>query len=297
MSLLGVMSLLILVFGGYVKGSQYLAWVPVDITLAAAVGVVLCVGQTLTWGPGPMLHPEWLFALFVACLAGLLHQGVDDNSYAAEKPLAVFFVVPLCIIGGALLLRTDAARYAFLVGIVVLGFVVLLLALLDPSAIAGDRLAIDGGNTIGAGRAIGAAFAVLALTVLASPRWRPIMVAPTALTAWGAIAAASRGPLLAAIVAVIAATVLVRSPGRSGRIAAIAVIAAGIGQSVLRFDSLDPRLSTLSDNSSQLRRYLWGRSWEMIEGHPLGVGWGRMYDQMGFAVLDSGYVQYPALHR
>ena len=291
--LLGVASLLVLAFGGYVKGSQYLAWVPVDITLIAALGVIACVGQALSWRPGPMRHSGWLLFLLIACLGGLMHQGVADNSYAASKPFAVFFVVPLCILGGAYLLQTDAARHAFLSGIVLLGFVVLLLAILDPSTVANDRLAIDGGNTIGAGRAIGAAFAVLALAVLSSRRWRPFLLAPTALTAWGAIAAASRGPLLAAAVAVIAATILGRSPGRGGRIVAVALLAVGAGQYVFQVQSLNPRLRTLSDDSSEVRRYLWGRSWEMIQGHPLGVGWGRMYDQTGYAVLDSGYVQYP----
>lgn len=284
--------LLLLAFGGYIKGSAYLAWLPVDLTLLAGLGVAAYVARSMARSGPATRHRAWLVALLVACLAGLLHTGVAGNDYAASKPLAVFVMAPLCVLGGAHLLRTHTARRGFLVGVAALGFVVLLLARLDPSTLT-ERLAIDGGNTIGAGRALGAAFVVLTLAAMANRRWRIPLLALAAVEAWGVLATASRGPLLAAAVAVLVVAVLAKSRGRAARISAVAIAGGAIASTVVALETLNPRLSTLSDDSSQMRRWLWARSWEMIERHPLGIGWGRMYDQMGVAVLDSGYVQYP----
>lgn len=293
-AVVGVVMLLVLAFGGYVKGSSFLSWAPLDITVMAAAVVALLIADAMLGGAAGPRHRVWLVALPVACMAGLLAVGVTDkNDYAAVKSLHVFVVAPLCVLGGAYLLRGATHRRYWCVAMAVFGLVVLAVALVEPSAVAGERLASDGGNTIGAGRATGAACVVLGLAALTARRWRLLWLAGAVLAAWGAFEAASRGPLGAAAVAIVVAVAATRVRGRFGRIVTVGVAAVALAVWSVRFGQFDQRLTTLSDASAQMRGRLWQQAGRMIPESPLGVGWGRSYDETGIAVLDSGYTQYP----
>lgn len=294
--LTGVIALLMLAFGGYVKGSRYFDWVPINITLAA--GSVVLVMTLYRWqlgNQGPR-RAGWLAVLLLGCLAGLIqHTGnVAGNTYAEQKPFQVFVIAPLCIFGGSFLLQTARSRAYWVGANGVFGLFVLLLARLDPSIVAGDRLATEGGNTIGAGRGLGAGAVVFAILAVASARHRLWAAVAAAACAWGAVQAASRGPLAAAAIAVLFSVLLPRAKGRVAR-----AVVLGVG-TVATFEwftrthqQVNPRLSSLSDDSAEIRLVFWRAAWGYIKSNPLGIGWGRLYDRFHYSAPGSGYTQYP----
>ena len=288
-----VAALLFLAFGGYIKGSRYLAWVPIDPTLVALVVVAGLVVQRFVSGAARPRRVSWLLALAGACTIGLLPAGITNaNTYAAQKPLHVFLITPVCLLGGAYLLRGRARSY-WCSAVVLLGLVSLLFSRLDPSADIGERLATAGGSTIGAGRATGAALVVLALALVFRRGNRAILAVGVAVAGWGAIAAASRGPVLAALVAVFVAVIALRQSGRALRLLMLITGGSAVAAWIVHRNILNSRLTTVADDSATIRTYLWRQAWDSIQTHPLGFGWGRAYDQADIAVLDSGYVQYP----
>lgn len=289
----GTVSLLVLAFGGYIKGSRFLTWAPLDITVIAALGVTALIIVNLMEGASSPKRSSWLVSLILACGVGLLATGTTANSYAATKPLHVFAIAPLCAIGGAVLLARPLARHQWVVAVATLGVLVLLLARLDPSLTAGDRLATEGGNTIGAGRATGAAVVVFMLGALYYKRYRLPLLALATVSTYGAILAASRGPLVAAGIGIAIAVLLSKSRGRAVRLGGLAIVITAFAAWALRFEGLNSRLTTLSDDSATIRRYMWRQSWQQTKEHPLGIGWGRQYEASGIALLDSGYIQYP----
>lgn len=290
---LGVAALLTLAFSGYVKGSSYFAWLPTDLTLIAALSVVvLSAHAVLSWRQG-IPRGGLLIALWCTCLAGLLAAGATGNDYAASKPVAVFIIAPLCILGGSLLLRSPRSRLYFCVGVVLIGLVVILLGRIDPGAVdAGDRLVSEGTSTINTGRAAGAAATVLAVAGLTSRRRLPLLLV-AAVCALGAVAIASRGPVLAAAIAVVGVMVFARTGGRFLRLAVVAIGVFVLAQWALASGSVNARLTTVDDSSSEARRELWTYTLALMQGHPLGIGWGRLYEHVGAVANSDGWVQYP----
>lgn len=285
--------LVFLAFGGYIKGSRYLSWAPLDPTLLAAAIVFLQVLFSLTQKKTHSSRVVWVTVLLASFWVNVPSLRLDENTYATTKLGQVYAIIPLCLIGAMTLLRTPAQRKSFLANVVALGFLALLLARLDPSTISNERLAIAGGNTIGLGRGAGAAVVVCVLLAFSYNRWRiPLLtLALIALTA--ALLAASRGPLLASAFSIALSGAVVRNPGRFRRLLISAGAIGAVSYWVLVSGNFDQRLTETGDASSLVRKTLWDRTAHIIPSHPSGIGWGRLFDELQYAYLDSGYVQYP----
>lgn len=294
--IVGVVALLVLAFGGYVKGSRYLAWIPVDITLIAGVVVLVMVLYRWQLGIRGPRRAGWLALLLVGCLAGLLPHVADiaGNTYAQQKPFQVFFIAPLCLFGGSFLLQSARARTSWVIANGVFGLLVLALARIDPSSITRDRLATEGGNTIGAGRGLGAAAVVFAVLAVAQKRHRVLAAVAAAACAWAAVQTASRGPLAAAIAAVLFALLLPRAKGRAARAVVLCVGSVAIFEWFTHTQQqVNSRLTSLSDDSAETRLVLWRAAWGYVKSNPLGIGWGHLYDRFQLSAPGSGYTQYP----
>ena len=288
-----VAPLVVLAFGGYIKGSKYLNWVPVDITLIAAAIVavqlvLVWLGRTHARMPRPALLALWALSL----LGGLIGMNDPDNTYAHTKLLHVFALAPLCVLGGVYLLQEASRRRAWLYSVAGMGFVTLLAAYLDPQSGTSGRLAAQGGSTIGLGRAAGAALVVLGVLLLLERTRRTPHGILVAIAAAALFSAASRGPVLGAAAAIALAILIARGRGRWGRVALVTLVGMAAYEWA-RGGGVNSRLFLSGDTSSQIRSYLWGRAADAIREHPLGVGWGSLYDYLGVAVLDTGYTQYP----
>lgn len=285
--------MLILAFGGYIKGSKYLAWMPVDMTLLA--GAVVAVLLAHTWMYRSLeFRRAILLALWGASLTfGIFATSPAGNTYVSTKLQEVFVFVPLCVLGGIYLLRTQVARQLWVRLVAGYGLIVLAVAWLDPSSLTENRLSLAGGNTIGAGRAAGASLIVFFLAALTERRFKLLWLVLAAISGYAGLAAASRGPLVAAAGAIVIAAVVSRYRGQ-GRRAALAVVAVSLATWwVLTSGDFNARLDTVDDTSASMRKVLWAQTWTIITHNPFGIGWGRLYGHFGFALLNSGYVQYP----
>ncbi|WP_152203644.1 O-antigen ligase family protein [Georgenia thermotolerans] len=293
------LGLLLLAFAGYFKGAPGLAWIPVDITLIGAGIVAVTVGNQLigallkgTELPRGLGTVIWLWLAF---LSGIPFG--QWNPYARDKVLDLATLVPLAILGGMFLLRGTAARAHWLKLTVILGFGVVALALVFPYQDPGGlgRFGIDGGNTISAGRAVGAAAVVLAITAMSTRKHRFWAVAGALVLAGATVDTASRGPLLATLAAILAAGVA--AGGGPRRLVGLAVAGVGAFLAVFlaaRAGLVPARLVSLGDNSAQARAGLWEESAELIDTTPMGVGWGSLYVHLPpDLLLASGWAQYP----
>ncbi|TWE13096.1 O-antigen ligase family protein [Rudaeicoccus suwonensis] len=288
-----IAALLILAFGGYIKGSKYLAWMPIDMTLLA--GAIVAVLLVHSWMYRSLeFRRAMLLALWgVSLTFGIFATGSAGNTYVSTKLQEVFLFVPLCVLGGIYLLRTADARRLWVMLIAGYGLLVLAVAWLDPSSLTENRLSLAGGNTIGAGRAAGASLIVFFLAALTERRFRMLWLALAAVSGYAGLEAASRGPLVAAAGAIVIAAVISRYRGQ-GKRAAVAVAAVTVATWwVLTSGDFNARLDTVDDTSASMRKVLWAQTWTIITHNPFGIGWGHLYGHFGFALLNSGYVQYP----
>jgi MFS family permease len=143
-----------------------------------------------------------------------------ERIHPKQDPLSVHPVPAVCRRRGVLL-RTSKARTWLLAGVVALGVLMAVLSIVSPNeqAAINGRLAVDGSNAIAAGRAAGAAVVVLLVLALGRSRqWRLAVLAAMGLSL-SMIAAGSRGPLLAAIIAVIIVSTAPRSARKVQRLA------------------------------------------------------------------------------
>lgn len=290
-----VAGLLVLAFIGYIKGAPLISASPIDLTL---IGAAIVSGALLLRAPEVLrmrgLAP--LVLLYIALLIGAVPSG-PPTDYSSTKIIQTAVLVPLCLLGGRVLLGTERARGMWLRGIVAFGIIIAALAFVFPDDVAAEsgRVSIEGGNTIGAARGVGAAVTVLAIWALHGTRRRFASITVAVGLVLVLLLIGSRGPILAAAVAITAATLLSRQPGKPVRtlVAGLGITAAG-WIAIARSDSLAARLFTVQDNSSDARRYLWAETLDVARGYPFGIGWGQLYAHMrpGY-MLDSGVRQYP----
>lgn len=273
--MLAALALILLAFAGYIKGVPAISQVPVDLTFVGAALTGLLVGNRIFVDRRvPSVGSAGIFILGLAFVVGV--AGADWGGLGAEKVLKLFLLSGLSACGALVLLRNSAARRSWLVLVIVLGLVVAALGFAFPNQEVSEfgRLAVEGNNTIGSGRAIGAGAVVLSLLGLNSQRARyPFLALAVVLTALAFITG-SRGPVLAIIIATVGATAL--SPVRQ-RILRIALAVGAVLLSVLlafRADLVSSRLLSLDDNSADTRRQIWAESSALIGSNPLGIGWG-----------------------
>jgi hypothetical protein len=289
-----VTGLLLLAFAGYIKGMEQVAnLVPIDLTLAGAAIVaaflvpqVLCGGVRQLWPVG-VLALAWLPATL----------GDLSGGYGHEKVTQGLPLVFLSIVGGGLLLNQELARRRWLTGTVALGVIAVSLGLLFPAADASESgvVAIDGSTTIAQGRAAGAAVVVLVLVAIVGRSHRAVLLIGACGLGVGMIASGSRGPVLAAVAAVMVASFFTAQGTRWVRALVVTVGVATATYLAYAAELIADRQMRLDDDSAAARRRLWGEAWDIAGANPLGIGWGQLIDHLSVAsVLDrAGQRQYP----
>lgn len=292
---IGVAGLAMLAFIGYIKAAPIIASAPVDLTFVGAAIVVTAVIPTFHQILKMKGIPP-LFVLYVGLLAGAVPVG-SSTDYSSAKVVQVILLLPLCLLGGRIILRTERARRLWLWVIVALGGVIAVLtwAFPDDAAAQSGRLVIEEGNAIGSARGVGAAITVLTIWILYERRRRVVGILAVVSLVGLLLLIGSRGPILAAAVAISAAVLLSRQPGKPVRLllAVLGIGAAG-WVAISQAGRLSGRLFTMRDDSSDVRLQLWGETLAIARDHPLGIGWGQLYAHLNpWVSVDSGVRIYP----
>jgi hypothetical protein len=294
----------LLIYAGYFKGSPLLAGVPVDLTLLGAVltacgiaAAILATGR-VPRGTGPVLA---VWATFIP--AALLHAG---NAYGEAKTQYLFTLTLLAALAPLFLVRSPRRQQIWVWLQIGLGAVLAVTAWLRPapSESAADiyRLALQGSNPIGEGRAAGVAVTGCLALAIAGHRRRWWLASAGIAVSVPMFLAGSRGPVLAAAAAVAIGTALAPASGMS-RAVRVTLVAAGGAVAWLYISGVSSgpvgRISSTllegndAGTSSQARLEMWRYSWAWIESHALWTGWGSLQDAPGFRLLSGSGLVYP----
>lgn len=289
-----VSGLALLAFAGYFKASPAFSWIPFDpAAIGAGIIAIAVIFRAILQVSGSLLGFPTILFLIVALTLGIPFE--EWTPYTFDKVLRVVSLVPLSILGGALVLRRDSDRYRWLAINALLGIAVVGLALIFPSedTLASSRLALEGSNTIGAGRAAGATVVILGILSIAGTRHRVLFGILAFALLVATVATGSRGPLFAAIVSVF--VVIAFSPGKSRGTRVLFGASAMLGSVLLAINSgiASTRLLTLSDDSAQVRLDLWRAAIEGIISAPLGVGWSHYQALLPTGIGITGWEHYP----
>lgn len=283
--------LFVLAFGGHVKGTILFAWLPVDLTLLAAAGAVAATVLSIL-DPGrryPMPAVTAVALLVTAMTVGALQDHL--NPYADDKRIDALVVVPACLLGGLLLLDTRTSRRAWLAAVVAFGPLVMAIAVITPEPMAYGLMWPAGSSTISVGRTAGAALVVLWCLILSKRMVLPALVLSPVLVG-GMVLCESRGPMLAALVAL---TVVSLSASKQARGMALLGVVGVFLTAAAALAAKPERFTSLTDASASVRFQLWEETYALGLTHPLaGIGWGNLYDYEDPALrLGTDSVQYP----
>jgi O-antigen ligase len=273
-------ALAVFVTAGDFKAEPWLAWLPVDFTLLAAVFVVLLVCLEVVRSlhiPAALLPVAVLFGTFLPCLLW-----TKWTPFANEILRGFFALTLLACAAPTFLLRSRRDVYEFLSALCLLGVFVALNALYwfvtDPSRF--ERIGAETPiSTIVVGQMVG--LATVWLTLLAVNRRLNLLLAlgTLALLTSVLIGVGSRGPLLMVVVP-IALVVLFNGRSRSAaaRCVAIALVAAlgiQIGLGVAP-ESATSRVESFllgePDTSTEVRIEYAALAADAIQVNPLGLG-------------------------
>lgn len=290
-----VAGLLLLAFAGYIKGAPLLAALP-DLTFIGAAVTLVATGHYLLRDrlrPPPGIG--YVLLLWGAFLFGLVPV-TGWTEYSTAKIPQLLTITLLCTVGAMVLLRGEQARHVWVSLNAVLGMGVAALAVAFPTndvAFAG-RLALEGGSTINVGRAIGAAVVILALLSLGGARRRRLSLLAAVALAGFLVWTGSRGPVIAAVIAVLLVAVVAKRSGAGRRFLTAALGVVTAAYMAAQAGLVSDRLVTFQDNSAEARRILWAETWQVATEHPFGVGWGGLGDHLPlWAKVTTGSVQYP----
>ena len=288
-------ALTLLLFAGSLKDLPFLAALPVDLTLLGAVLVGLLIAVELVRSSFAL--PPGVGAvvgLWTTFLLGVFLAG--DTDYSTTKVERLFTLTLLSALGALFLLRTPRRQVVWLWSLVLVGAVVLLTTLVAPdqTLLEAGRLAAEGSNTIATGRVAGAAAIILAVGAATKLVPRVLGTLGVVLCVAAMIATGSRGPLVAAIVAIVVVVLL--RPGtfvaRTRRLvlSALAIVLGGAaivtyGSSGAGFTRIAALLGGTQDDSTDARVYLAQQSLRVLASDPLGIGWGDLPSRLP----DSGF--------
>lgn len=301
-------ALVMLLEASYFKASSLLDWMSIDLTLLGAL--LVAAGGGVAWVRAGMKLPRGLGTVLLLFLLlfvpGAMVAGAG-RGYSDAKVLGLYLTAA-CAIAPLFLIRSHSHRTAFVVAVAAAGMAFAVLVKIDPAiaAQAAGRLALDGGNTIAAGRAAGAGMLALAYLTLRGSvplPWRGLGLLGVGLLGMVMFQSGSRGPLVAVVAALVLAVLF--APGRRGsrlvRVVTTVMVLAVFAFVALRLtpDSAADRIAALggglsADASAQARLQLYSSAFDTALGAPEGIGWGNLWTHIpAWALLDSGYRQYP----
>lgn len=263
------------------RHSVLMAWSPVSPVWIGAVAIALCVVHRL----GHPLRVGWAqiapaLLLVVCFLPGALMS--SSEGYGPVKLRTMALVLLPVLAAALILLDSHAARRCWLWAQVVVGLAVTLAALEfhdTTHSVEHGRFALQTLDTITTARFVGVAVVGLLLLGLGSVRhawWTLPLAAGGGMVL---VHVGSRGPLLAALVAVL----LVVASARCfvGRRTMLLVVGLVIGAAAFRYALADGgsggrRIieSLESGLSDTTRVHLLTDAFHLGMAHPLGIGWG-----------------------
>jgi O-antigen ligase len=283
-----------MVFSGLFKGTPILDNLPVDLTLAFALGgVAVAIGVAIQERsvPKSLLVHSGIFFVIV----GLPIIWSSMDSLAAEKIGRLVSLTFLSLALPLALIRVQRDVDSFLVATLLACTVVSVAAIVQPIPLGdyeGARATALGASAIALGRGAGT-LALLASIGLITRRYRWWFALPMIAVAVVALFySGSRGPLLGALVAILVAIVF--SPGRFRALPKILVTIALFGGAMIGVAAApaisQDRIGTLAagqlDASATTRLDLYERAISISMSYPLGIGWA------GFSSYER-YEEYP----
>lgn len=277
---------------GNYKAISLFAELPIDLTVTFAVLVLIAMTVVGVrqgfWIPTELWIVLLLFGTFFPAIA---FSSFSD--YSSEKVSRLFTLTLLAAVASVWLMRTRSRIRWFLYWLGAVGVALAIFGITQGSdpLVSGGRFVVPGGDPIGLGRVAGAALVCIGL--LAFYRVFPLILALPlcALLVISLFSSGSRGPVLAAGVAVLLlAAAIPGSPlKRVVRIGAIGVVAFaatwyGLSQApdvaLARFQLLTGDDLGLSIYTREL---MIGESIALIPETPLGLGWGDFTEQIVIA--------------
>lgn len=300
---IGPAALALLAYAGQLKTAPSLMWIPIDLTVLAAIFTVLAVivGR-LKHGPSSNIIglPIGLMVLFAL---GIFTSPLVG--YPVDKILTFYTFTALTMLAPFYLLRTNDQRKRF-IGMLaaIAGFVALLTAINSGSVSEYTSVSVfQGSDTIGTARMAATGFLICIILAVVAKTTTLKRIA-LAIAAGGlflvALSTGSRGPLLAGAIALFA--VLITSPGfrriRGRAILAATALTVGAVYWASRNggDGAARVLGFLSgerDHSTELRAHFWTTALDHILDTPVGIGWGGFAHLPGLSRYVEGGVLYP----
>jgi O-antigen ligase len=279
--------LAVLMFAGSIKGSPYMDWLPVDLTLAVAALLALFLFFGALHQRSHVRLPLPAIVGLASLLPGAAMSATTD--YGTTK-LAGLALTMLSICAGFYLTggRPDVLR-RFVLAMICVGLVFTTLAVRGGPSV-DDRLSLEGTNTIATGRLAGTAMVLLLTLAMTKTRGRLLLIAAGASLAVPMIQTGSRGPVLAAAIAVMLVALVKPGRGRLSRLAlSVAVLAAGwyVLTNISGFGAERIKESITGQITSTGRRdVIWSSALQWSVDHPLGVGFGN-FTQVAPTALDT----------
>lgn len=216
--MIAVFTFVLFLMAGAVKAAQTLAWIPVDLTMFAALGTIaaisLCLVRRSFAIPQAVVPVLLLFLLFVPSLLWM-----EPNAYAVEKESRFFSLTLLAALAPIFLVRDLRSLRWFLGALTAVGILLAGDAAVTLVRSGGDllRLSALGSTTIALGRCTGAALLWVAILGIEGRLKFLHTLALVGLLSVILLASGSRGPLLAAL-AVLAVVALLFHRGSAPRL-------------------------------------------------------------------------------
>lgn len=237
------------------------------------------------WWPG--------LAFVISCIPGFLVSPVTAYGLTKAQALGLTLVIFLTC---AAIKRPPEFVVRFSTAAMIIGAVFIVAAQRFGTSDVGGRLTFLGLNPIGIGRVAGLVL-VLALTLVIARRVRaPLLVlgliALAAVAAVGVVATGSRGPLLAAAIALFGLFVFLAATKQLAPrvVVLVSLVTLAAGGAVLLSDSTGlTRLTTATDSG---RSSLYEESFRLAVENPMGIGWG----QLGQYIVDFRAVDEEGLY-
>jgi len=282
--MIGATLLALLVNAGQLKATPLLSWAPVDLTILLGALVGAWAILALLTQPS-RLAPAWpLFLLLVVLSLSSIEPTYGD--YASTKIVTLFSVTAVLMLSPFLLLQHREQVDAFFSTTLGIAFFAAIFTITNPATVAdySTRVTFDGTNTIGAARILGAGIVVCVVRAIwsdSTARTRIAYVALVPVLLWALLSTGSRGPFVAAALAVLVVCIVAVVTRRSNvwmLVALVAITAAGsVAADRASVDGSSRILGFFEgarDGSTRARNELWIGTTELIPSQPFGVGMG-----------------------
>lgn len=279
---LGPASLALLALAGLVKANSALAWVPFDLTVIAAVLVAAFAVSARVHQRRRGSGLKVVVVLWAIFLLGVVQASMVG--YSESKVYTLFTITLLCALAPSYLLVTQQQREVFLQMLLAISVLSSVQGLFfsTPVTAEAQRLTFENADTIVTAQLSGAGALVALLFALrpdARPKYRVTLLTVAALLVYTLLAAGSRGPFGAFVVA-LAVTLMLSAcyqkyRGRAligGAVVLILALRRAVEEGSAGAERIFAAITT--GEVDRNRALLWGTARRFAEANPFGIGWG-----------------------